>query len=40
MVASPDAPFGGVKDSGYGFDYAHEGLEGYLTTKYVSHWGL
>ena len=37
MVASVDAPFGGVKDSGYGSDYAHEGLEGYLTTKYINH---
>lgn len=37
LVASPDAPFGGVKDSGYGHDYGHEGLEGFLTTKFVNH---
>lgn len=32
-----EAPSGGVKDSGYGREGGHEGLEGYLITKRVSH---
>ncbi|WP_321812260.1 MULTISPECIES: NAD-dependent succinate-semialdehyde dehydrogenase [unclassified Burkholderia] len=35
VVASVDAPFGGVKDSGYGSDFGAEGLDAFLTTKYV-----
>lgn len=30
-----EAPFGGVKDSGYGYESGEEGLEGYLHTKLV-----
>jgi succinate-semialdehyde dehydrogenase/glutarate-semialdehyde dehydrogenase len=33
----PQAPSGGVKDSGYGREGGHEGLDGYLVTKRVSH---
>lgn len=33
----PQAPSGGVKDSGYGRECGHEGLAGYLVTKRVSH---
>jgi len=33
----PQAPSGGVKDSGYGREGGHEGLHGYLVTKRVSH---
>jgi succinate-semialdehyde dehydrogenase/glutarate-semialdehyde dehydrogenase len=33
----PQAPSGGVKDSGYGREGGTEGLEGYLITKRVSH---
>lgn len=33
----PEAPSGGVKESGYGREGGHEGLEGYLITKRVSH---
>ena len=33
----PQAPSGGVKDSGYGREGGHEGLGGYLVTKRVSH---
>ncbi|VWX58994.1 Alpha-ketoglutaric semialdehyde dehydrogenase 1 [Burkholderiales bacterium 8X] len=33
---SPEMPFGGVKDSGYGSEGGPEALEGYLTTKSVS----
>ena len=33
----PQAPSGGVKDSGYGREGGEEGLHGYLVTKRVSH---
>jgi succinate-semialdehyde dehydrogenase/glutarate-semialdehyde dehydrogenase len=33
----PNAPSGGVKESGYGREGGHEGLNGYLVTKRVSH---
>jgi succinate-semialdehyde dehydrogenase/glutarate-semialdehyde dehydrogenase len=33
----PQAPSGGVKDSGYGREGGQEGLHGYLVTKRVSH---
>jgi succinate-semialdehyde dehydrogenase/glutarate-semialdehyde dehydrogenase len=33
----PQAPSGGVKDSGYGREGGPEGLSGYLVTKRVSH---
>jgi succinate-semialdehyde dehydrogenase / glutarate-semialdehyde dehydrogenase len=32
-----EAPSGGVKESGYGREGGHEGLDGYLITKRVSH---
>ena len=35
-----DTPFGGVKDSGYGSEGGPEGLEAYMTTKFVSQVGL
>ncbi|HVS76405.1 MAG TPA: NAD-dependent succinate-semialdehyde dehydrogenase [Steroidobacteraceae bacterium] len=35
MVAAPDAPFGGVKESGHGAEDGPEGLEGYLVTKTI-----
>ena len=34
--APPQSPFGGMKESGLGRELAHEGLEAYLETKYVS----
>jgi succinate-semialdehyde dehydrogenase/glutarate-semialdehyde dehydrogenase len=33
----PEAPSGGVKESGYGKEGGSEGLDGYLITKRVSH---
>lgn len=35
-VSTPEAPFGGVKDSGYGSEGGIEGMEPYLNTKLVS----
>lgn len=34
-VSSPETPFGGVKESGYGSEGGIEGLDAYLTTKFV-----
>ncbi|MGL5818672.1 MAG: NAD-dependent succinate-semialdehyde dehydrogenase [Phycicoccus sp.] len=35
IVSNPAAPFGGVKQSGYGREGGFEGIEEYLETKYV-----
>lgn len=35
--ASPEVPFGGVKDSGYGREGGAECFDGYLVSKVVSH---
>ncbi len=35
VPATPQCPFGGMKESGMGRELAHEGLEAYLETKYV-----
>ena len=36
VPATPQCPFGGMKESGLGHELAHEGLEAYLETKYIS----
>jgi len=36
VPATPQCPFGGMKESGLGRELAHEGLEAYVETKYVS----
>jgi succinate-semialdehyde dehydrogenase/glutarate-semialdehyde dehydrogenase len=36
MVSNPAAPFGGVKQSGFGREGGVEGIEEYLETKYVA----
>jgi succinate-semialdehyde dehydrogenase/glutarate-semialdehyde dehydrogenase len=36
VPATPQCPFGGMKESGLGRELAHEGLEAYLETKYIS----
>lgn len=38
-LALPETPFGGVKDSGFGHEQGIEGLQAYLTAKFVSHMG-
>jgi succinate-semialdehyde dehydrogenase/glutarate-semialdehyde dehydrogenase len=36
MVSNPAAPFGGIKQSGFGREGGYEGVEEYLETKYVA----
>jgi succinate-semialdehyde dehydrogenase/glutarate-semialdehyde dehydrogenase len=36
-VSLAEAPFGGVGESGYGSEGGTEGLQAYLTTKFVAH---
>ena len=34
-ISTADAPFGGVKDSGFGSEGGLEGMDGYLVTKAI-----
>jgi succinate-semialdehyde dehydrogenase / glutarate-semialdehyde dehydrogenase len=36
MISNASAPFGGVKQSGFGREGGREGIEEYLETKYVA----
>jgi succinate-semialdehyde dehydrogenase/glutarate-semialdehyde dehydrogenase len=36
LVSNPAAPFGGVKESGFGREGGAEGIEEYLSVKYVA----
>jgi succinate-semialdehyde dehydrogenase/glutarate-semialdehyde dehydrogenase len=36
LVSNPAAPFGGVKDSGWGKEGGHEGIQEYLSLTYVA----
>lgn len=38
-LALPEVPFGGVKDSGYGHEGGIEGLDAYLSTKFITQVG-
>ncbi|MGN6534731.1 MAG: NAD-dependent succinate-semialdehyde dehydrogenase, partial [Mesorhizobium sp.] len=40
IITTPEAPFGGVKESGLGREGGHQGLDDYLDTKYVCIGGL
>ncbi|MHA6684351.1 NAD-dependent succinate-semialdehyde dehydrogenase [Mesorhizobium sp. A556] len=40
MITTPEAPFGGVKESGLGREGGHQGIDDYLDTKYVCIGGL
>ena len=35
IISAANAPFGGVKESGYGVEGGAFGIDEYLTTKYV-----
>jgi succinate-semialdehyde dehydrogenase/glutarate-semialdehyde dehydrogenase len=37
VVSTPETPFGGVKESGFGSEGGIEGLDAFLTTKFVNH---
>ncbi|HAE45918.1 MAG: NAD-dependent succinate-semialdehyde dehydrogenase [Tistrella sp.] len=37
MLALPEVPFGGIKDSGYGSEGGIEAMEPYLITKFTAH---
>lgn len=36
VISDPAAPFGGVKESGFGREGGFEGIEEYLDTKYIA----
>ena len=35
-ISTPETPFGGVKESGYGHEGGIEGLEVYMVRKFIS----
>ena len=35
-VMEPNTPFGGVKDSGYGYEGGYEGIDGFTHKKLVT----
>ena len=39
-ISAPEAPFGGMNDSGYGREGGMEGMEAFLETKYVALGGV
>ena len=36
-ISTPETPFGGVKESGYGQECGIEGLDAYLHRKFVAY---
>ena len=40
LPSTAQAPFGGLKESGFGREGGHEGIEEYLDTKYISLGGI
>lgn len=40
MISTPESPFGGVNESGYGSEGGIEGLEAFLRTKFITELGV
>ncbi len=40
IISHPEAPFGGIKESGFGKEGSYHGIEEYLETKYVCIGGM
>jgi len=40
LISTPDAPFGGVKESGFGREGSHHGIDDFINLKYVCFGGL
>ncbi len=40
MISTPETPFGGVRESGYGSEGGIEGLDAFLRTKFVTELGI
>ena len=40
MISTPETPFGGVRESGYGSEGGIEGLDAFLRTKFVTEVGV
>ena len=36
MISTPETPFGGIKELGYGSEGGLEGLHAYMNTKFIS----
>lgn len=40
LISTAEAPFGGIKESGFGREGSHHGIDEYTHTKYVCFGGL
>ena len=40
MISTPESPFGGVNESGYGSEGGIEGLDAFLRTKFITETGV
>lgn len=40
MISNPEAPFGGVKESGFGREGSRHGIDDFTNLKYVCFGGL
>ena len=40
MISTPESPFGGINESGYGSEGGIEGLDVFLRTKFITETGV